>query len=116
MDSKSSAQNPAVDRLVGELVCRWLPLFKSKGWPERLDLLHQMHEQLQEDLGQIELYSAVSPAFIRELIDGLAESSITSLAQAQIYANSEEEGHRRMAGEWLDVNRSADLPQKLSEP
>jgi hypothetical protein len=116
MDSKSSAENRPVDRLVAELVSRWLPLFAGKDWPERLDLLHQVHEQLQEDLGQIELYSAVSPAFIRELLEGLSVSPITCVAQAHIYANSDDEFHRRLAGEWLDTYQPPDSLQKIGEP
>jgi hypothetical protein len=110
MDAKSSAASRRVDRLVAELVSRWLPLFAAEDWLERLKLLHQMHEQLQEDLGQIELYTAVSPAFIRELLEGLSAGPITCTAQAHIYANSADERHRRMAGEWLDLHQSQDVP------
>ena len=110
MDAKSFATNQRVDRLAAELVGRWLPLFAAEDWPERLKLLHQMHEQLQEDLRQIELYSAVSPAFIRELVEQLSAGPITCTAQAHIYANSDDERHRRMAGEWLDLHQSPDTP------
>ncbi len=115
MDTKSVTSR-AVDGLVGELVSRWLPSFAGKEWPERLILLHQLHEQLQEDLGEIELYSAVSAAFIRELIEGLSAGPITCMAQAHIYANSDDHRHRRMAGEWLEMHQSMDMPPKIGEP
>lgn len=113
MDAKSTSRR--VDRLVGELVSRWLPLFAAKNWPGRLELLHQVHEQLREDLGQIELYSAVSPAFIRELLEGLSAGPITCVEQAHIYANSDDLSHRRMAGEWLDVHRLRDTTPTIGE-
>ena len=112
MDAKSFATRRRVDSLVAELVSRWLPLFAAEDWPERLKLLHQMHEQLQEDLGQMELYSAVSPALIHELLEQLAAGPITCTAQAHIYANSDDERHRRMAGEWLDLHQSRATPSE----
>jgi len=112
MDAKSFATRQRVESLVAELVGRWLPVFAAEDWPERLQLLHQMHEQLQEDLGQMELYSAVSPALIRELVEQLSAGAITCTAQAHIYANSDDERHRRMAGDWLDLHQSPATPSK----
>jgi hypothetical protein len=91
----------AVEELAGELVRRWLAQFEGKDWPTRLDLLNDMHEQLLEDLGDMDLYCAVSPAFIRGLIEALAEHPVSSIAQAHVYANSADPEHRRAAGEWL---------------
>lgn len=113
MDAKSFASSQRVDLLVAELVRRWLPLFATEDWPGRLKLLHQMHEQLQEDLGQLELYTAVSPALIRELLEQLSAGPITCTAQAHIYANSDDERHRRMAGEWLDLHQPPVPPSRV---
>jgi len=90
-----------VESLVKELIERWGAAFVPKAWPERLALLNEIHEQLFEDLGDVDLYCAVSPAFIRALIDHLAGGPVSSAAQAHIYANSGREEHRRAAGEWL---------------
>ena len=95
------------ERLSTELATRWLGMFAAKDWRGRLELLNQVHEQLQEDLHDLELYSAVSPLFIRKLIERLSNGPVHSLAQAHIYANSEDEGHRRAAGEWLAAHKSA---------
>lgn len=93
--------NEAAVALAAELVGRWLPLLRDGSWAERLALLNQIHEQLQEDLEDIELYSQVSPLFIRDIINELAEAQIDSKEQAHIYANSGAPEHRRAAGEWF---------------
>jgi hypothetical protein len=104
--SKSASGGPAVERLAEELAARWAPFFERKGWSERLELLHQVHEQLQEDLGDLDLYCAVSPALIRKLIERWGGGAVTSSVQAHIYANSDDEGHRRAAGDWLGTHAS----------
>lgn len=87
--------------LAEELARRWTRDFAPRDWPGRLQLLNEVHEQLLEDLADWDLYCAVSPAFIRRLIENLADGPVRSVEQAHIYANSEAEAHRRAAGEWL---------------
>ena len=89
------------EAIAAELAARWKSAFEPKSWTERLDLLHQVHEQLKEDLRDIELYCAVSPLLVREVIDLLSGGPVASLAQAHVYANSGDPEHRRAAGEWL---------------
>lgn len=108
--SESDNSDSEVERLVAELTRRWLPEFEDKSWPERLHLLNEMHEQLLEDLGDIDLYCAVSPAFIRRLIETLEDGPINSVEQAHIYANSEAQEHRRAAGEWLAFHKRGPAP------
>lgn len=91
----------AAEELARELAGRWKSTFEPKSWAERLDLLHQIHEQLKEDLRDFETYCAVSPLLVRELIDLLPGGSVESLAQAHVYANSSDAEHRRAAGEWF---------------
>ncbi len=102
--------------LAEELADRWASFFAPKDWFGRLQLLQQVHEQLQEDLSDLDLYCAVSPAFIRKLIDRLSNGPVTSAAQAHIYANSDDEAHRRAAGEWLAEHSETGLPQKSAQP
>ena len=91
-----------IESLTDELVARWGALFAPKTWPERLQFLNEMHEQLQDDLGDLELYALVSRVFIRKLIMRLEDGGpVTSSAQAHIYANSDDESHRSAAAEWL---------------
>lgn len=99
--------NRTVDSLADELVSFWISLFEPKSWPERLELLNEVHEQLQEDIGDLDLYAAASPVFIQKLIERLNGGRIMSVAQAYIYANSGDEQHRRAAGEWLNLHRDA---------
>jgi len=94
----------AAEALAAELAARWISAFEHKSWTERLDLLHQVHEQLKEDLRDIELYCAVSPLLVRELIDLLSGAPVASLAQAHVYANSSDPEHRRAAGDWFAVS------------
>src|SRR5579883_727169 len=98
-DSTSSEKRPngcrqtamatqAIEDLAEELSRRWLPLFVQIEWPARLKLLEEMHQQLQEDLGNLGIYCAVSPVLTRKLIQKLAGGPVSSMAQAHIYANS----------------------------
>ena len=103
--SDSDDSDPSVESLAEDLVRRWTPEFRARDWSQRLQLLNELHEQLLEDLGDLDFYCAVSPVFIRKLIDKLAEDAISSTAQAQIYANSADKEHRRVAGEWLEQHR-----------
>ena len=84
-----------------------MPDFATRDWSARLRLLNEMHEQLLEDLGDLDIYCAVSPIFIRQLVHALADGPITSIAQAHIYANSADEEHRRAAGQWLALHAPA---------
>ncbi|HYM01788.1 MAG TPA: hypothetical protein VET85_02515 [Stellaceae bacterium] len=93
--------NRTIEDLAEELCQRWAALFVQKDWSERLQLLHEVHEQLQEDLGDLAMYSAVSPVLTRKLIERLGDGPVTSTAQAHIYANSDDEEHRHAAGDWL---------------
>ena len=98
----------AAEELAKELAARWKSAFEPKTWAERLDLLHQIHEQLKEDVRDFEMYCAVSPLLVRELIDLLSGGSVKSLAQAHIYANSSDAEHRRAAGAWFAAFDSQD--------
>jgi len=105
LDSARADTVREAEQLSTELAARWVRTFAAKDWRERLELLNQVHEQLQEDLRNLELYSAVSPLFIRKLIERLPNGPVRSLPQAHIYANSADEGHRRAAGEWLAAHK-----------
>ena len=103
--SEETSSRRDVEDLVEELAARWNAFFVAKDWPGRLDLLNQLHEQLLEDLGDLDLYCAVSPVLIQRLIDNVSDGPVGSAAQAHIYANSADEAHRQAAGEWLAGHR-----------
>ena len=100
-DDQDWGGDSAVEDLAKELAARWVPQLLHKSWEERLKLLQQIHEQLQEDLEDLDLFSEISPILIREIIGGLPDAPITSFQQAHIYANSADHSHRRAAGDWL---------------
>ena len=107
MPQERAAPPREIDRLSDELADRWLPSLKEKNWRDRLALVAEIHEQLKEDLADIELYTSLSPVLVRKIINGLPQDPITDDAQAQIYANSDFETHRQLALEWLrSANRS----------
>jgi hypothetical protein len=96
-----------IETLTDELAARWLPVFEPRSWSARLELLNEIHEQLRDDIGDFEIYSAVSRVFIRKLIEGLDGGVVSSAPQAHIYANSDDELHRRAAGAWLSRHARA---------
>ncbi len=99
----------AAEELARELAARWKTAFEPKSWAERLALLHQIHEQLMEDLRDFDMYCAVSPLLVGELIELLSGGSVESMAQAHIYANSGDADHRHAAGKWFAAfNSQAD--------
>jgi len=100
-DGVDDVPDATVVSLAKELASRWVPQLRNKSWNERLRLLQQIHEQLQEDLEDLDLYSEISPQLIREIIERLPQEPIASFEQAHIYSNSADRRHRRMAGEWL---------------
>jgi hypothetical protein len=95
------------EELAKELAVLWKSSFEPKSWAERLHLLHQVHEQLKEDLRDFEMYCAVSPLLVRELIALLSGGPVGSLAQAHVYANSSDAEHRRAAREWFTSHARA---------
>jgi len=109
--SNSVSFDNAAEKLAAELAARWTSVFVSMSWPDRLGLLNQVHEQLQEDLHDLRMYSAVSPIFIRKLIEKLPDGPVNSVEQAHIYANSGDENHRRIAGEWLAKRKKRTVKQ-----
>ena len=108
----SMSLHQAAEKLASELAVHWVSMLKPKSWSERLSLLHEVHEQLQEDLRDLKIYCAVSPLLIREIIELLAGGPVESLAQAHIYANSDDADHRRAAYEWLAVHQTSALERR----
>ena len=110
MISAPAASDPAL-ALAEELAARWLPSLLRLSWAERLLRLHEIHEQLQEDLEDLDLYSKISPLFIKKIIEGLNDGPIATREQAHVYANSGDPGHRRDAGEWF-ARQSNEAPDE----
>ncbi len=97
---QAPAPVPAPD-LAMELAERYHTLLLPRSWAERFVNLMQLQEQLQDDIHDHDLFCETFPLFIRLLIERFGETDITCLEQAQIYANSSDPAHRRLAGAWL---------------
>jgi hypothetical protein len=87
--------------LTSELVERCADLLVTKNWPERLSALMQMHDQLRDDINDLAAFGEVFPKFVEGVIVRLGAPAISSLEQAQIYANSASKTHRDAAGAWI---------------
>jgi hypothetical protein len=111
MASRAASKDDVGD-LVAELVDRWAPTFQSRSWAGRLSLLTEIHEQLLDDLGNFDIFAEVSPRFIAGLIDRLDEGPIRCDEQAHIYANSGNDRHRRLAGDWFEAQRNGATTQQ----
>jgi hypothetical protein len=96
-----------IAELAAELARRWLSLLAKAEWSQRVSLLLHIHEQMLDDLGDLDTYNQVSAFFIRDLIELLGGGPIASANQAHIYANSGDPAHRRAAAEWLEQHRPA---------
>jgi len=99
--TRGGEKRPDADQLASELARRWRPSLVNQNWAGRVDLIRQMHEQLQDDLEDLQLYAEVSPLLIKKIIDALGAGPIESVEQAHVYANSADKKHRDAAGAWL---------------
>ena len=97
------------DRLASELVDRWAGALARRTWPERLELMTDIHEKLREDVECIATYAEVSPRFIARIIDRLGGGEVTCAEQAHIYANSHRQAHREAAGRYFSGAESSPL-------
>lgn len=89
------------DGLAEELVDRWSGALQRRNWPERLQLLTDIHEKLMEDVNSWETYAELSPRFIARLVDRLGEGDVTCEEQAHVYASSIRPDHREAAGRFF---------------
>lgn len=102
--TRTALQNATLatpDQLATELSEFWINWLLPKSWPERLNLLIEIHEQIREDIGDFETFCEVSPLFIARIVAKLGEGPIESVEQAHIYSNSSRQEHRDAAGAWL---------------
>ncbi len=88
------------DELAQDLADFWFSALAEAGWEARLQTLNQIHAQLLADIESRAEYDAVSPLFVAALIDRLGAPLVESDAQAQIYACSNNDGHRDAAKVW----------------
>ncbi len=93
--------------LATELARRCYPPLRHKSWPDRLEALGEMHDQVRDDMPDDDAFRATFPLFVALLIDRFGNPPIAQQgdewrAQAGIYANSARPDHRRAARAVLD--------------
>lgn len=89
-----------VHPLVEELLDAWAwPLYRLD-WPDRLSLLEQIDDKLQDEL-EAALAQRVSESFTARVIAALGEPPLTVRHQALAYLNSGEMRHRQAGRAWL---------------
>lgn len=89
------------EKLAEEIAGRCVDLLRTRPWPDRLQALSDMHDQLRQDFKDFDVFCTVFPLFVSTLIEQLGEEEVNSLEQAHIYANSSAALHRDAAGRWL---------------
>lgn len=99
MPASDPVSNPD---LAAELVERCYRLLAGKSWPERLEALMQMHDQLRDDIQDFQLFCEVFPRFVEQLVVRFGVTDVSSFEQAQLMANSASKAHRDAAGAWID--------------
>ena len=88
-------------QLAEELAELWADTLAAATWPDRLQLLGDIHDQIRSDIGDLDVYCAVSPIFVAGLLERMEGGGITCVEQAHIYSNSADKRHRDAAGKWL---------------
>ena len=90
-----------INKLVNEYRAEWLGALKGLNWPDRLQLLDEIHARLYKEVGNEGTFREVSPELVAALIRGLGQPAVNGAAQAHIYANSGDARHRQAAEKWL---------------
>ena len=88
-----------------ELANMWAGLLLDRNWDERLHLVADLHEYMQESIRDFADFCDIFPETVAEIIYRLNAPEVTSLEQAHLYASSRDPVHRDAAGTWLRQNR-----------
>lgn len=102
-----------VNNLVNEYRDEWLGALQGLAWPDRLQLLDEVHARLYKEVGNESTFRQVSPELVAALIRGLGQPPVNGLAQAHIYANSGDPRHRHLAERWLAYQPQGDMSDAL---
>lgn len=90
-----------IKTLVNEYRTAWEGALQGLSWPERLQKLDEIHAQLYKRVGNEIAFRRASPELVAELIRGLGQPPVNSMAQAKVYSNSGDPRHRRAAERYL---------------
>jgi hypothetical protein len=89
-----------VSEEIGKLLDFWAPAFAKLDWPDRLQLLEQIDEEIRRDWRKAPDVGSVSEDFTAKLLDRLGRSAISCQEQADFYLNSLILSDRDAASAW----------------
>lgn len=92
---------------VEQLLDFWAPAFAKLDWPDRLQLLEQIDEEIQRDWRFSPDVGSISEDFTAKLLGRLGRTAISCQEQADFYLNSLIPSDRDAASAWRNQN-SAD--------
>ena len=87
--------------LATELAERWVKQLFNKTWQERLRVIADLFEYMQESIGDFSNFCEVFPDTIAEIIYRLGDQEVIAVEQAHLYASSRDVAHRDAAGAWI---------------
>jgi hypothetical protein len=93
---------------IGNLLDFWAPAFAKLNWPDRLQLLEQIDEEIRRDWRHTPGVVSISEDFTAKLLDRLGRSAILCRDQADFYLNSLNPSDRDAASAWRDQGCSVD--------
>lgn len=85
---------------VDALLLFWEAAFLPLNWPNRLQLLEQIDEELHRGWRHAPTSEAISQALTERLIDGFGRPTIQCRDQADVYGNSRRPSDREAASLW----------------
>ncbi len=85
---------------VDALLLFWEAAFLPLSWPDRLQLLEQIDEELHRGWRHAPTSNAISQALTERLIDGFGRPAIQCPDQADVYGNSRRPSDREAAFLW----------------
>lgn len=101
---RTTPETVGLERVGGEvdaLLLFWEAAFLPLNWPDRLQLLEQIDEELHRGWRHAPTSEAISQALTERLIDGFGRPAILCREQADLYENSRRPSDREAASVWL---------------
>lgn len=89
------------DEVVAGLVTLFEARFGALSWAERLRLLEEIFDYLEENSRDPRVVRTTFSQVVERLVDRVGSPDISCREQAHVYAASGDRCHRRLAGQWF---------------
>ena len=103
--SRSKDQTPDARRHAEELARFWLLPLTKLSWPERLEVLEKIDDEIGAIFTTPESHRKTSREFTARMVRDLGVGTVTCVEQAYVYLNSADDVHVNAARMWLVLNR-----------